>query len=252
MSIPDKGDGSFPVTSWTRIGRLKSGDEAEARRALDELCAQYHYPLYCAIRHRGLAHHDAEDALHEFLAKLLRLEAFAGADAEKGRLRAFLSAALGRFLANWHRDRAALAREVSLDAAPGGHSGECGSSASAEARFRAAQFADHETPGRIFDRQWACDLLARVLARVGADYAARGKGALFTALSPVLQRGGSLRGEDTAALAAALGLGEGNLRKINQRLLEDYRRMLEEEVLRTVGSRCEVEAEIAHLLASFR
>lgn len=239
-----KSDGHFPTTRWTLIARLKSGDEATARRALEDLVAQYHFPLYCAIRHRGLAHHDAEDALHDFLAKLLRLEAFAGAEIEKGRLRSFLSTALGRFLHNWHRDHAARARDVSLDATPG--------EPNDEARYVAAQFPDHETPERLFDRQWACELLARVLARVGTDYAGQGKGALFTALSPILLRGGSLRGEDTPALAAALGLSENAARKANQRFLKDYRALLEAEVLQTVGSREEVDAEIAHLMAAFR
>ena len=246
MTTPGKADGTFPSTRWSLIARLKSPDEATARRALDDLVAQYHFPLYCAIRHRGLAHHDAEDALHDFLAKLLRLDSFAGADAEKGRLRAFLSTALGRFLANWHRDHAARAREVSLDA-PSPVPDD-------EARYRAAQaqFPDHETPERLFDRQWACELLARVLARLGAGYAEQGKGTLFTVLSPVLRRGGSLRGEDSPALAATLGLSENGLRKANQRFLQDYRALLEAEVLQTVGSREEVDAEIAHLMAAFR
>jgi hypothetical protein len=40
-------DGKFPTTQWTLIARIKSPDEGVARGALDELCAQYHYPLYC-------------------------------------------------------------------------------------------------------------------------------------------------------------------------------------------------------------
>ncbi len=101
-------EGRFPTTSWTLIARLKNPDAEIAHRALDELFGQYHFPLYCAIRRSGLAHH----ALHDFLAKLLRLDAFAGADAEKGRLRAYLSTALQRFLHNWHRDQAHRAHEV--------------------------------------------------------------------------------------------------------------------------------------------
>ena len=58
---PARGDGHFPETRWSLIARLKSADEATARRALDELCAQYHYPLYCYLRRRGCGHHDAED-----------------------------------------------------------------------------------------------------------------------------------------------------------------------------------------------
>lgn len=243
MSEPG-GSGYFPTTRWTLIGRLRSGDESAVHRALEDLCTQYRFPLYCVIRHRGLAHHDAEDALHDFLSKLLRLDAFADADAGKGRLRSFLCSALQRFLINWHRDRAAHRREVSLDAfAPGQDD---------EARYAAHAFPDHETPERIFDRQWAGELLGRVLRRLAGQYEARGKSALFGKLAPVLQGGGSLRGEDTAALAGSLGLSQSGLRSAHQRFLADYRDLIEEEVSQTVASPAEVGDEIAHLLAAFR
>jgi DNA-directed RNA polymerase specialized sigma24 family protein len=242
MSPPDN-QGCFPPTNWTLIGRLRSGDESTARRALEDLCAQYRHPLYCAIRHRGLVHHDAEDALQDFLLKLVRVEAFGEAQAEKGRLRSYLSTALGRFLLNWHRDRAARLGEVSLDAPPLGEE--------AGARYGAEHFPDHETPERLFDREWARALLAGVFDRLAVDYAARGKAAIFSVLSPVLRRGGSLRGEDTPAMAAALGQSAAGLRKTHQRFLADYRALLEGEVLETVASRDEVGAEIAHLLACF-
>src|SRR5437773_972735 len=108
-------DGQFPPTRWSLIARLKGGDEVAARGALEELCAAYHYPLYCYIRRRGLAQHDAEDALHDFFAKLLRLDAFADADAGKGRLRTFLATGLQRFLINWHRDQPHRDHECSIE-----------------------------------------------------------------------------------------------------------------------------------------
>jgi RNA polymerase sigma-70 factor (ECF subfamily) len=234
--------GLFPTTHWTLIARLKNPDAEVARRALDELCAQYRYPLYCAIRHRGLAHHDAEDALHDFLAKLLRLGAFAEANAEKGRLRSYLSTALRRFLSNWHRDHAARRLEVG---APEQENDD-------EIRYRTDRFSEQDTPERLFDRQWARELLTHVLQRLEAQYAERGKSAVFTALSPVLQRGGSLRGEDTGALAASLGQSETTLRKTLQRFLEDYRALLEAEVFLTVEHHEEVADEIRHLQAAFR
>jgi len=103
-------DGQFPATRWSLIARLKHGDEAAAREAIGELCAQYHDPLYCYLRRHGLAHHDAQDALHDFLAKLLRLEAFADAEVERGAAaqfsrhgasRAGVAAARGKFHAAW-------------------------------------------------------------------------------------------------------------------------------------------------------
>ncbi len=238
------GDGLFPTTHWTLIARLRGGDAAEARRALDDLCAQYRFPLYCAIRRRGLDHHDAEDALHDFLAKLLRLETFAEADATKGRLRAFLATVLQRFLINWHESHRHRRREVSLDAPlPGGEDDE--------SRYRAEQFPEHDTPERAFDRQWARELLTRVFEKLREQYIRRRKSAVFDALSPVLLRGGSLRGEDLAALATTLGLSAGALRTTHHRFLQDYRALLEEEVFQTVSTREEVDAEIGHLLAVF-
>lgn len=242
MSHP-AGDGRFPTTSWTLIARLRSGDEATARLALDELCAQYHYPLYCYIRRRGLAHHDAEDALHDFLAKLLRLDTFAGAEADKGLLRSFLSHALARFLINWHRDRPHRTREVSSDAPlPGGED---------EARYAREPIADTDTPERLFDRKWGHTLLARVIERLRARYAEKGNAATFAALLPILRAGGSLRGEDATRIAAALGTNQGALRVALNRLLARYRTAFEEEVLQTVSSPDEAKAEIAHLMQLF-
>ena len=238
------GDGFFPTTHWTLIGRLKSGDEAAARRALDDLCTQYHYPLYCYIRRRGLEHHDAQDALHDFLAKLLRLDTFAEADATKGHLRSFLATALQRFLVNWHRDHAGQARELSVDALPPG--------ADPEERYRHERFTETDTPERVFDRKWGHELLQRVLLRLGESYAARDKTKLFETLRPVLLAGGSLRGEDNARLATEAGMSEGALRVALTRMLRDYRTSLEEEVLQTVDSPGAVEGELAHLLQVFR
>ena len=236
-------DGRFPDTRWTLVQRIKSTDGSIASRALNDLCAQYHYPLYCCIRHRGLDHHDAQDALHDFLAQLLRRDAFEKADTEKGSLRAWLSACLRNFLINWQRDRPHRRREVSSDADA--------VLAEAEGRFAKEHFTDEDTPDRIFDRQWADTLFRRVLQLTGDDYAKHGKGELFRVLKPVLQRGGSLRGHDPAALAAELGLNEGALRTALSRLVSDFREILRHEIRQTVAEDKDVEVEMAHLRTLF-
>ena len=238
------GAGRFPTTRWTLIRRLKSADPSAARRALDDLCGQYYYPLYCYIRHRGFDHHDAQDALHDFLAKLLRLEAFEDAAPDRGRLRAFLGTALRRFLSNWRRDQPHRSREVSLELPPPADD--------TEERYRRERFTDADTPERIFDRKWGLELLHRVVRRLGESYAARGRATVFETLRPVLLAGGSLRGEDTSHFAAALATTEGAVRVALSRLLRDYRGFLEDEVLQTVESPSEVDTEIAHLLQVFR
>ena len=122
----------------------------------------------------------------------------------------------------------------------------------AEQRFGAECFTDTETPERIFDRKWGLTLLERVIHRLAQEYAARGRTHLFDALQPVLLAGGSLRGGDTAQLAATLAMSEGALRVALSRLLREYRDLLEQEILQTVEARSEVDSEIAHLLDVFQ
>ena len=235
--------GHFPHTRWTLIARLKSPDAAIARRALDDLCMQYYYPLYCYIRRRGFEHHDAQDALHDFFAKVIRLAVFECAEAGSGRLRAFLSTALQRFLINWHRDNAHREREVSLDLAPPGED--------PERRYRSEHFTDTETPERVFDRKWGHELLENVVRRLDQDCTVRGRKFFFDTLRPVLLAGGSLRGHDSAQIASTLGISEGALRVALSRLLGEYRAILEDEVRQTVETSDEVDGEIAHLLGVF-
>jgi len=90
------------------------------------------------------------------------------------------------------------------------------------------------------------------MVRLAESYGQRGKGPIFTTLAPVLQGGGSLRGEDTARFATTLGLSASGLRSAHQRFLQDYGDLLEEEVFQTVTTRAEVDEEIAHLRAVFR
>ena len=242
MTTPNP-DAHFPDTQWTLISRLRSQDAAISGRALDELCTQYHYPLYCYIRRRGLPHHDAQDVLHDFLAKLIRLESFQTAREDKGRLRGFLSTALSRFLSTWHTSHNKRAREVSLDE-------ELDLSA-AEKRFQRERLSDDETPERLFERKWAHELIRHVLRRMKREHIARGKEALFEALKPVLLEGGSLRGHDHEAIAATLDMTPGSLRVALSRLLDSFRDLLREEVAQTVEDLAEVEDEIVYLMTVF-
>jgi RNA polymerase sigma-70 factor (ECF subfamily) len=237
-------NGQFPTTHWTLVERIRSPDTAIVDRALNDLCGQYHYPLYCYIRRRGHDHHDAQDILHDFFAKLLRLNSLGGTTAEKGRLRGFLCAALQHFLINWHRDHREQQTEVSMDGLD--------QLAKAEERYLREQLTDQDTPDRLFARKWAQQLLTRVLLRLRDDYLARGKEALFTALKPVLISGGSLRDENSAKLASSLGMTGAALRKALERMLDDYRELLEEEVGQTVDEPAEVEEEINELQNVFR
>ena len=240
-----QGDGSFPTTQWTLIARIKSADEAVASRALDEICTQYHYPLYCYLRRRDCDHHDAQDVLHDFLARLLEHRALERVDEASGRLRGYLSTALGRHLIGWRcsaarRADAGHVTTVSLDF----HA--------IEDRYHHDHFTDGDTPDRIFERKWAIELLRQVIAKLAARYEAKGRSPLFAALRPALERGGSLRGEDTPALAAQLGLTPTALRVAMTRLLDEFAEVIQAEVRLTVEHTEEVRDELAYLMGLFR
>ncbi|MBK8039991.1 MAG: hypothetical protein IPK22_23095 [Verrucomicrobiaceae bacterium] len=243
-NTPPKGDGKFPTTEWTLVQRLKDSDAEVSTRALNELCGQYHYPLYCLIRARGLAHHDAQDALHDFLAKLLRLGSLQGIEQEKGRLRTFLAKALERALiTRYHRESRREQHEVPLN------DPQLPFDPDLEDRY-ASEATSGLPPDKLFDRKWCEQLLGRVLRQLAEDYTRRGKQPLFEILRPVLLAGGSLRGHDATRLAESLTISEPALRTALVRLLRDYRHLLEHEVRQTVESKEAVEAEIADLMAS--
>lgn len=168
---------------------------------------------------------------------------FAEADSDKGLLRAYLSACLKNFLINWQRDRPHRRREISTDAEA--------ALAESEGRFARECFTDEDTPDRIFDRQWADTLFRRGLRLLGESCEQRGRGELFRVLKPVLQRGGSLRGQEPAVLAANLDMSEGALRTALNRLVNEFRQILDTEIRHTVASEGDVELEKAHLRSLF-
>lgn len=236
--------GTFPSTEWTLISRLRSRHEEVADIALDELCGKYHYPLYCFIRRRGLDHHDAQDALHDFLAKLFRNESLQQTHREAGRLRGFLSTALQRFLANWHRAHAKERLNVSIEAQQELERNE--------ERFQKEKLTEEDTPERVFERKWAQELLRRVLAEIEVEYERKNKLQLFEALRPVVLAGGSLVGEDTKALAESLGMSPATLRVTMSRFLGDYRDRLRREVLQTLANPEDIDEELASLANAFQ
>lgn len=93
----------FPTTQWYLVVRLKSPDEVEARKAVEEVFTRYRYPLYGYLRASRLNHDDAEDVLQSFFEKMLRNDTLGQADRERGRLRTFLLVSLSRFKINWQR-----------------------------------------------------------------------------------------------------------------------------------------------------
>jgi DNA-directed RNA polymerase specialized sigma24 family protein len=227
----------FFTTRWSVVARAGSGSR-EAREALESLCAGYWYPLYAYARRRGLDHHAAQDAVQGFFARLIEKQDLAAADRARGRFRSFLLAALSNFLANsWDRERAekrggALAR-LSID------------EAEAQRRY-AGDFAVSDAPEKLFERQWARELLARALAALEGEWKRAGREALFARLKPFLTSEAS--GTEQAGIARDLALTENAVRIALHRQRKRFGELLRLEVADTVSDPGDVERELAELL----
>jgi RNA polymerase sigma-70 factor (ECF subfamily) len=218
-------------------------DEASrthARKALEELCRAYWYPLYAFVRYRGHSPDDAQDLTQSFFVRIIETGGFASADPERGRFRSYLLGAMKHFLANeWHRARAQKrgggVTILDLDAL------------GPEARY-ALEPSQATDPDAGFDREWARESIARAMEKLRAESEARGKGELFDVLK------GSLTGEEPARseTAARLGMTEGAVKVAVHRLRRRYRELLRAGIAETVADPRDVDDEMRHLVAALR
>lgn len=239
---PAPGPQQFATTHWSLVVAAKPDEASQtrARKALEELCRAYWYPLYAFVRHRGHSSHEAQDLTQAFFARIIETGGFASADPERGRFRSYLLGAAKHFLANeWHRartkNRGGGLTIVELDALD------------PEARY-ALEPARSADPDAGFDREWALESVARAMERLRAESEAGGKGELFEALK------GSLAGTEPARseTAARLGMTEGAVKVAVHRLRRRYRELLRAEIAETVTDPSDVDDEMRHLVTVLR
>jgi DNA-directed RNA polymerase specialized sigma24 family protein len=230
---PDPARGAdFPATHWTLVEQLR-GSEAQSARALEALCRNYWYPIYATLRRSGHSQHAAEDLTQGFFAELLREEILLDAQAERGRLRSFLLAALKRFVAECTRHRMAQKRG-------GGALILSIEWERANERY-IAEPMDERDPEKIYLSTWVWNLVDRVRQKLRAGYAGREQA--YAALEPFIE------GEDTCApfreLGTLLGQSESGARVTVFRLRQRFREMLIDAVRETVASPDEMQDELA-------
>ncbi len=230
----------FPTTRWSRIGRVGDQADPEARAALEGLCRDYWFPLYAFVRARGHSSHEAEDLVQGFLADLLERGDLARLDQSKGRFRAFLRSACDHFLSN-RRDhdrtakRGGAASILSIDRGD------------AEGRYL-REPAHSLTPDRLFEREWALALLARVIDRLEAESVQAGNGVFFERVRPALQKDGLA--PSYRKIAEEFGMSAEAVRAATRRIRLRYRELLREEVGRTIDDPKAVDEEIGELLVA--
>lgn len=247
MSSPehhsDQGAGAvFSSTQWSAVLLAGAANAPGSHVALEKLCRTYWPPLYAYVRRQGHAAADAQDLTQQFFARLLENRSLRLADPERGRFRTFLLSSLKNFLiSEWQKTRAqkrgGLQPPVSIDGAE------------EEQRFL-AELTDGLTPERIYQRRWALALLEKVFVRLQESVGQDARAPLFQALKPHVC--GDTPPEGYAGLAAQLGMSEGAVRAAMKRLRDSYRRLLREEVARTVASASEIDTELRELVAALR
>ena len=231
----------FATTHWTVVLTAGQRHTPQADRALEELCRAYWFPLYAFVRRRGHLKEDAEDLTQAFFARFLARNYLEGLNAERGRFRAFLLAALKNFLANeWDKSqrlkRGGGTAHLALDWQ------------TADTKFQVAAPAE-PSPDRAFDREWALALLAKVIERLQADCAAEGKAKLFEQLKSFLVAG---KGEIAhGEVAQALSMEEGAVRVAVHRMRKRYRVLLREEIAQTLADPAQVDEEMRVLFGAF-
>lgn len=224
------------LTRWSLVEQAK-GDTPQARAALSELCAIYYAPVHSFVRGWCRDSQTAQDLTHSFFARVLEGSALLGADAARGRFRAYLVAAVKHFITAQHRRDAALKRGSDLLAADAPDSLDAIESPALP-------------PDVEFDRAWACAVLDRTLTQLEAEQQAAGKGHAFNLLKPWLA--GTASHGDTLAAAQALNTSETAVRVQLSRLRKRMRELLHQNLADTLAEGGDVETEMRHLADALR
>ena len=210
--------------------------DTQGRSALEQMCREYHRPVFVVLRARGFAEQEAEDRTQEFFLKLFESQAWKRAERGKGRFRSFLLGTLTHMLqhvwtAERRQKRGGGQRVESLEAvqADGGEA-------------VAAEEAGTEI---LFDREWALRLVHAAFVKVEGDFSEAGRGEEFAVLRRFLPGvEAPLRYDEAARL---LGKTEGVVKSLVHRLRVHYRSALRGLVARTVSAAHEVDEEMAYL-----
>lgn len=217
----------FHTTQWSMV--LAAAEDSGS--ALERLCRTYWRPLYGYARRTGRSPEDAEDMVQGFLAKVLEKQWLAGVRKEAGPFRRFLQMAFKNYLFDQYdreqtKKRGGGTTAVPLDA-PG-----------AEA-FYHRELASMDTPETAYERAWALEVFARARAALRRECVDSGREALYDALQT---------GDSQAAISERTGTTVSAINSFAFRVRRRLQELIREEILQTVGSRDDLESEVASLL----
>jgi RNA polymerase sigma-70 factor (ECF subfamily) len=232
---------AFKTTHWSVVLEAQS-PTAAAQKALDKLCRIYWRPVYGFVRRHGVGPEEAKDLTQGFFALLLERRDLETVRKEKGRLRSYLLTSVKHFLTNERCRAMAVKRGEGQQLIP--------LEAFHERERTGFEPTDITSADHIYERHWALTVLDQVLARLGDEYRAAGKTALFDQLQKSLTDEPDRPSQvDTAH---EFGMTENAVKQACHRLRQRYRLLLREEIAHTVMIPGDIEDELRHLIAVLR
>ena len=236
--MKDAPSNTFVTTRWTQV-LASSGNSAEAKEALRDLCAACYAPVVTFLRSEGRDDETARELAHAFFERVLERPSFSGADPARGRFRSYLLGALKHFLAN---ERTRATREK--------RGGQYTHESLGNDTALGAAVADSSaaSPDTLFDREWALSIIERAFAVMKEEAARNNSLREFEKLKPFLT--GENSGPSQSGVARELGMNDGTLRVAIHRLRRRFRDLVRGEVAQTVSTPAEVADEMQHLIAA--
>ena len=235
------GSPAFTTTHWSLVAVVGADEvsRSAARKALEQLCEAYWYPLYAYVRRRVPDVSEAQDLTQAFFVELLEKNYVGTATPDRGRFRAFLLTAFKHFLSKqWEKAKAQKRgggrAPISLDF----DAADSSIRIEPESGLTAEQF---------YDQQWAITLLGQIMQRMEKEFDGDGKSQQFHELKGFII--GDHAGTTYAQAAEKLNMTEAAAKQAGSRMRRRYRELLREEIAQTVQGPNEVDDEIRNLFA---
>jgi RNA polymerase sigma factor (sigma-70 family) len=217
----------FETTRWSLVYAARLDDQAAASDALARLCTIYHPAVLAYVRRYCANVSDAEDITQSFFERLLAKRLDLVADANRGRFRQFLRAAIANFVRNHFAALGAQRRTAPEDA------------------DSLMLQADARSPEAAFELTWALTVLERALDLLAQEAAAAGKTGLFAQVREFLVDPAA--NLDFVALGARLQLRPNTVAVSVHRLKTRMRELVRAEVADTLSNPADLSHELRQL-----
>lgn len=226
----------FVTTRWDLVAAAANKSDRtsgfeEGQGALNELCEIYRSPIVAFCRNYLRRVEDAEDVAQEFLVQMVEGRLLSGADRAKGRFRNLVLKTLKRFTFDLHDREKSVKRGGGVQFVP---------------LFEADSLADEASVDLMFDSVWAEALKDQALDRLHKKFLKKDEAETFDILRPFLT--GGVKGIEAEMAAEKLGVTLAAFHVRVHRFVEDFAKILRQEVARTVSAPHELEGELRHLI----